>query len=392
MKVDAPDRLPEGLLAPTYGVGGLGAVLPAVLAALGTGVRTATGVDGEDARLSLGLPAVERVCLVLVDGLGHANLTERAGHAPFLRSLLGDTRVLTTVFPSTTAAALGAFGTGTAPGRTGMVGYVQRNPETGALANMVSWDGAAPPERLQRETPLFTRLTEAGTAVTTTGPARFAGSGMTSAALRGGRYVAAEGLAARVDAAVRALADPGLVYLYWGDVDKAGHHFGSESWQWGDELEALDRELARLVRSVPRGTLLVLTADHGMVDVDPALRWDVASVPALADGVHLVGGEPRAVHVYTEPDKAPDVAERWRDVLGDAALVVDRDTAIDSGLLGPAVRADVRPVIGDVVVAMRGRATVVDSRTQTPASIALVGVHGSLTEREMRVPLVVVPT
>ncbi|MGO3814343.1 MAG: alkaline phosphatase family protein, partial [Cellulosimicrobium funkei] len=355
-------------------------------------LTTATRLVSETARGALDLPRAERVCVVLVDGLGHLNLAERAGHAPFLRSLLPDARPLTSTFPSTTAAAIGAFGTGTAPGRTGMLGYTQRNPVTRGLANMVSWEGAPAPAELQREEPVLARLAGAGVAVTSTGPARFAGSGMTVAALRGGTYASAEPLAGRVDAAVRALSRPGLVYLYWGEVDKAGHHHGSASWQWGDELEALDRELARLVRSVPRGTLVLVTADHGMVDVDPALRRDVATDPALARGVELVGGEPRAVHVYTEPGQTAAVAARWRDVLGDDALVLERDEVLARGFLGPDPRPEAVASAGDVMVALRGRATVVDSRTQTPASLTLVGVHGSLTEREMRVPLLVAAT
>ncbi|MFI2703547.1 alkaline phosphatase family protein [Cellulosimicrobium composti] len=388
----AAPALPAGLLAPEHGDGGLAAVLPAAAGALGVRFTTATGVASARARTALDLPRAERVCVVLVDGLGHLNLAERAGHAPFLRSLLPDARALTSTFPSTTAAAIGAFGTGTAPGRTGMLGYTQRNPVTGGLANMVSWDGAPPPAELQREQPVLERVAAAGLAVTSTGPTRFAGSGMTLAALRGGTYAAGEGLPARVDAAVRALARPGLVYVYWGEVDKAGHHHGSASWQWGDELEALDRELARLVRSVPTGTLVLVTADHGMVDVDPALRRDVATDPVLSRGVALVGGEPRAVHVYAEPGEAEAVAERWRDALGEDALVLGRDEVLTRGLLGPDPRPDAVAAAGDVVVAMRGRATVVDSRTQTPASLALVGVHGSLTEREMRVPLLVAAT
>uniref|UniRef100_UPI000849078B alkaline phosphatase family protein n=1 Tax=Cellulosimicrobium cellulans TaxID=1710 RepID=UPI000849078B len=365
------------------------AVLPASLDALGVPVTTATGLDGAAARRDLGLPAAERVCVVLVDGLGHLNLAERAGHAPFLRSLLPDARPLTSTFPSTTAAAVGAFGTGTAPGRTGMLGYTQRNPATGELANMVSWEGALPPHEVQQEPPLLGVAADAGVAVTSTGPARFAGSGMTLAALRGGAYAGAERLGDRVDAALRALRRPGLVYLYWGEVDKAGHHHGSGSWQWGDELEALDRELARLARSLPAGTLLLVTADHGMVDVDPALRRDVATDPVLGRDVALVGGEPRAVHVYAEPGRAPDVAARWREVLGDHAVVLERDDALGRGLLGPDPRPEAVAAAGDLLVAMRGLATVVDSRTQTPASLALIGVHGSLTEREMRVPLLV---
>lgn len=388
----ATPALPAGFLAPDLGLGGLAAVLPGAAGALGVRFTTATGIGSEAARSALDLPRAERVCVVLVDGLGHVNLAERAGHAPFLRSLLPDARALTSTFPSTTAAAIGAFGTGTAPGRTGMLGYTQRNPATGGLANMVSWEGASAPAELQRETPVLERLAAADVSVTSTGPARFAGSGMTVAALRGGSYAAAEGLGARVDAAVRALSRPGLVYLYWGEVDKAGHHHGSTSWQWGDELEALDRELARLARSVPRGTLVLVTADHGMVDVDPALRRDVATDPVLARGVTLVGGEPRAVHVYTEPGETTAVASRWRDVLGDDALVLVREDVLARGLLGPDPRPEAVAAAGDVIVALRGRATVVDSRTQTPASLALVGVHGSLTEREMRVPLLVAAT
>ncbi|WP_265521397.1 alkaline phosphatase family protein [Oerskovia flava] len=381
--------LPHDLVRPRYGTDSLAGVLPGVAGALGVEHVTSTGIDAADACRDLGLPAAERVCVVLVDGLGYANLADRAGHAPFLRSLLPAARRLSTSFPSTTAAALGTFGTGTAPGRTGMLGYTQRNPATGGLANMVSWDGAPPPAELQQEPPVLRVVAGAGIAVASTGPARFAGSGMTVAALSGGTYLAAESLADRVDRTVRALRSPGLVYLYWGEVDKAGHHHGSESWQWGDELEALDRELARLARSLPTGTLLVITADHGMVDVDLAARWDVAATPELSRDVELVGGEPRAVHVYTSPGSAEAVASRWTDVLGDAAVVALRDDLVDAGRFGPGTSDRVRPTIGDVVVAMRGRATVVDTRTQTAASLTLVGVHGSLTAREMQVPLLV---
>ena len=83
------------------------------------------------------------------------------------------------------------------------------------------------------------------------------------------------------------------------------------------------------------------------------------------------------------------MADRWRDTLGAAAVVVTRDEAMSDAWFGD-VAEHVLPVIGDVVVAMTGRATVVDSRTQTPASLDLVGVHGSLTRHEMLVPCLVV--
>ncbi|MBO1750562.1 alkaline phosphatase family protein [Actinotalea sp. BY-33] len=373
-----------GLLAPDYGGLCLDGVLPAAAAAVGS-----QDEHHEAARVRLGVPRASRVCVVLVDGLGHAMLSERRGHAPFLRGRLDDARVLTAGFPSTTATSMGLFGTGCAAGRTGLVGYSVRNPDTGGLANLVAWEGAGPAESWQREPSLFAQLAASGVEVTSVGPGRFAGSGLTEAALRGARFVAAEPLADRVDATLHELTAPGLVYLYWGEVDKVGHHEGWQSRAWADELTAADRELARLARSVPRDTLILITADHGMVDVDRRALVDVATTPALAAGVEVVAGEPRATHVHTRPGAGPEVVDRWRTTLGGAAVVATRDEAIASGWFGP-VAEHVRPMIGDLVVAATGVAGIVDSRTQTPRSIALRGMHGSFTPGEMQVPLVVV--
>lgn len=375
-----------GFVAPDYGGQCLDGVLPAVCAALGVepaGNHPAAGA----ARERLGIPTARRICVVLVDGLGQQNLAERAGHAPFLRGL-GLARALTTGYPTTTATAIPLFGTGCGPGRTAMVGYTVHNPETGDAANLVSWTGVGPGDQWQREPSLFEPLVAAGIPVTSVGPSKFAGSGLTAAALRGGRFVGAESLDARVDAAVVALREPGLVYLYWGAVDKAGHRYGWRSPQWGEALGELDRELGRLARSVPRDTVVVITADHGMVDVDPAQIVDVASEPELRAGVRLVTGEPRACQVHVDGD--PDaVLARWRERLAGSALVVRRDEAIDVGWFGP-VAEHVRPVIGDLVVSATGVAGVGDTRFQTVNSLRLPGMHGSFTPWEMLVPLLVV--
>ncbi|MGY4642735.1 alkaline phosphatase family protein [Cellulomonas sp. URHB0016] len=374
------------LVAPGYSQPTLGSVLPAVAGAIGAEVVPGSAA----ARTALGLPTASRACVVLVDGLGYTNLAERAGHAPFLRGRLAGSLPLTSTYPSTTATAIGTFGLAEPPGTTGMLGYTVRVPGTGELGNLVSWTGLPSARQWQPAPTVFERLVDAGTQVTSVGPARFAGSGLTEAVLRGATYRAAESLADRVDATLDALRRPGVAYLYWGDVDKAGHRHGWGSSQWGDALADLDAELGRLARRLPRDTVLVITADHGMVDVDRARRWDAGTHPVLSTDVALVAGEPRALHVHLRAGADPGVvARRWRDVLGDAAVVMTRGEAVRTGLFG-VVASRVEPVVGDVVVAMTGRATVVDSTTQTAASLELVGVHGSLTRHEMLVPCLVV--
>ena len=322
----------------------------------------------------LGLPEARRACVVLVDGLGYAQLTERSGHFPFLRALLPDAQVIETVVPSTTAAAITSLGTGCTPGQTGMLGYTVREPGSGRLLNLIRWDqDYLPVERWQRRDTLAQQLGV---------PSRL----VNRAAFRGARDISAEDLSGRVDATIAELrtGSADVVYLYWGEIDHVGHVAGWRSWEWGEEASHTDRELRRLAEELPRGTLVVITADHGMVDVSETT--DVAQVPQLVRGVELISGEPRAMHLHTSED---GVLERWRDYLGDSAVVVPRAEAL---ALYPELDPRFERAIGDVVVFMRGRSVVVDSRTQTPGSMSLVGVHGSLTPEEMLVPVLVTVT
>jgi hypothetical protein len=368
------------LLTPSYGLDSISATLPAAAGALGIEL-TVNGITSADAVAAWGLTPSSRVVVVLMDGLGDAQLRDQAHRAPFLQSLLGDGATLRTGFPATTATSLASLGTGQSPGQTGLVGYTARSPWTGKLATLVSWTDADPPSKWQRAPHLFAELART-TAVSRVGPDRFATSGLTDAALSGGRYIGANSGADRVDATVRQLADPGLVYLYWGELDAIGHQEGWRSHSWTDALVELDRQLARLAELLPSGTQVVLIADHGMVDVTE--RVDVATTPELVDQVTLIGGEPRASHVYT--DEPEQVARRWRDYLGDRVSIWLRDQAIAEGLFGQ-VAPHVVPMIGDVVVAAHGRFAVVDSRTQSTVATKLIGNHGSLTPDEAVVPL-----
>ena len=339
----------------------LSAVLPAVSAAIGHPVATRIHHDPEALRAALGVPKADSVIVALVDGLGYWNLRMRVGHSPYLRALLRDEsndRPIATCAPSTTVAAMAAFGTGTCPGLTGMAGYTQRNTQTGELSQLIQFDNAIAPLDLQREPTVFETLRAAGVRVTSCGLPKFADSPLTKAALRGADY-------------------------------KGGHAYGWESEQWTAVFERVDEQLAQLHRLAPRGTLIVIVADHGMVGSDPDQRVDIAENPELARGVALVGGEPRSLMLYAEPDCDPnDIARRWRDRLGDAALVRTRDEAIDQGMFG-VVEPRVRPMLGDVLVSAAGRATFVDSRIQTDKATRLPGVHGSQTALEMDIPCLI---
>jgi hypothetical protein len=360
----------------------LAEVLPAVSAALGVAVRDPV----------VPLPQARSAIVVLVDGLGEELLARRSGHAPFLRNLRASsdaiTRVGTSGFPSTTATSMGMLGTGLLPGAHGLVGLDVLDPDRDVLFSELAWDPAVDPRAWQPSATVFEQVAGAGIDVVRIGPGYFDGSGLTEAALRGGRFVAAGTLESRVDAAVEAVSASGrqLVYLYWGEVDKVGHVHGCDSWQWGDELTSTDRLLGRLVERVGADTLVVVTADHGMIDVPMHQRVDVAHEPDLARAVRHVGGEPRAVHLYCVEGAAGDVLAAWRERLGGRMELLTRDDAIRAGWFGP-VDPRVLPRIGDVVGSAIGSFAVVDSRTARPEFLRLLGLHGARSAAEQLIPL-----
>lgn len=402
-----------GASGPAQVHGGLSDVLPSVARALGVHVSSGGGSAG-GARLQL--PEARTAVVVLVDGLGERLLTRRGGHAPFLRHLRSAGAVdgrgaavggavgggtagawtLAAGFPSTTATSMGTFGTGQLPGAHGMVGLDVLDPARDTLFSELAWDPEVDPRIWQPVPTVFEQVARAGMDVVRIGPGYFDGSGLTEAALRGGRFVAADALADRIDAAVTAIegtrrlggASAGcLVYLYWGDVDKAGHVYGCESWEWGEAVTLVDAGIRELVRRVGPRTLVAVTADHGMVDVPMADRVDVAGEPELAAGVRHVGGEPRALHLYCEPGAAGDVLAAWRERLAGRMEIRSRDEAVAAGWFGR-VAPFVLPRIGDVVVAAQDRFAVVDSRTARPELLRLIGLHGARTAEETHVPLI----
>ena len=172
-------------------------VLPSVAAGL--------GVPGYQDLLGLG--DADRVVVLLVDGLGE-RLLQRAGDvAPVLAAMPSAAPDLTTCFPSTTPAGLGSFGTGLPPGAHGLVGAAFRLPEDGRVLWPLGWKDEPHPVATQPEPTVLERAAAAGIAVASIGPRAFAESGLTRAALRGGRYVGADSFGERVGRAAAAVRE-----------------------------------------------------------------------------------------------------------------------------------------------------------------------------------------
>ena len=355
------------------------------LADLGESLLASLGVPG--AANALGLSGADRACLLVIDGLGWQLLKGSLDVAPFLSGLLAGGRQLSAGFPATTVTSLSSLGTGLPPGQHGLAGYQVRVPGTDRLLNGLQWDKAVDPVGWQPGPTIFERAVAAGIVAARVAQGSFARTGLSIAAMRGAEYRAANTLGALVGVTVDALAAMrrGFVQVYTGDLDSTGHACGCGSPAWRYQLAHVDKLAEQIADALPRGVPLYITADHGMVDVPPADRIDADLIPELRTGVALLGGEPRARHVYAAPGAAGDVLAAWHETLADRAWTVSREQATDEGWFGPVDRR-VADRLGDVIAAARGEAAVIASVTE-PRESALVGMHGSLSASDQRIPL-----
>ncbi|MFC6884015.1 MULTISPECIES: alkaline phosphatase family protein [Actinomadura] len=359
---------------PRYGTGALADLPGSVLAAL--------GVPGE--RDVLGLPALPRACVLIVDGLGWEQLRAHPDEAPYLNAMAGTP--LTAGFPATTVTSLGSLATGLPPGGHGLLGVQVAIPGTGRLLNCLRWqDETVDPATFQPARTVYERAAAGGVHASYVALGLYRGSGLSRATARGAAYLPANSIGQLVGRAERALreGDRSFVTVYHADLDSTGHVFGAGSADWRHQLRFVDLLAERLAAVLPPGGALYVTADHGMVD--PVERVDADEEPALREGVALLGGDARARYVYSEPGAHADVLAAWTEALGDRAWVYPRDEAVEAGWFGP-LAPGMAERIGDVIAVPHADLAIVASHRE-PWLADMVGMHGSMVPAEQLVPL-----
>jgi hypothetical protein len=340
-----------------------------------------------DAINSLQLSESRRSCLLLVDGLG-AQALQKFGSAHPVFQQVSALRELRSDFPSTTVTNLTSLGTGKSAGEHGMVGYTVRVPNSGnpgRLLNGLKWDERVDPLSWQKIPTLFQRASEHGISVTTIGEKRYQDTAFTTASLRGAKYLGANRQTEIVAQVKIALAEPAsFAYVYVNGLDAAGHKDGVGSDKWLVALEAVGELILQIVNQLPKNTQFFITADHGMVN--PEEKIILGRDNPLMNHVTLVGGEPRARHIYLEPGSETDATSLWREFLRDQVVIHTKQEAIDVGLFGEIVSDDCFARIGDLIAIPSENVLLIDP-TRSAQESAMVGHHGGLTNAEVVIPL-----
>lgn len=359
------------------------------------------------------LQGVRRVVFVVVDALGYAKLLETLDRNPQngLHALLGQGARLapvTSVFPSTTTAALTSLWCGYSPYEHGFLGYQLFLRDYGVRANMISFspvatdslgrdqliDGGLEPQNFLAKPSLARTLAPVNVPVYHLLAGAYVKSGLSRVQIRDAElqgFVNASDMWVDLREMMEQKPAPAVFAVYWSGVDSIGHLYGPSSPTLAAEIDNLaysfEREFLRVLSpAARRDTLLLLTADHGQIDTPPARAIPLRNHPELRS--HLVmdfAGESRAAYLYCRNGEMEAARAYIETRLGDRFLVLDSSAALQAGLFGSGTMAPETPYrIGDLVVIPREDYTLVDHEK----SHLLLGRHGGLTDAEMLVPLI----
>lgn len=343
------------------------------------------------------LEGARHLLLLVIDGLGWHTLREVAPQSTLAAHLLGP---LTSVFPSTTAAAIPVFLTGLAPQQHALTGWHMYCEEVDDTLVVLPLErrggGALPPDFDPRglfpAPPIYPRLPVECSVVT---PAYILNSTFNRLHSEGAAGLGYYSLSQLVDRVLGRLAAPAarqFVYAYYPGLDSCAHEHGIGSRKVARLLGEIDREFTRLLGALAGSdTLVLVTADHGFIDARRSGHVELSRHPRLAGLLaRPLCGERRLAFCYLKPGCGPAFEAYVANELADHAQARPSEALVAEGWFGlGAPAAALASRVGDYTLMMKQHCTIKDwvrgERRHT-----LIGVHGGVSPQEMTVPLVAV--
>ncbi len=386
----------RGLCPPDYAGGSSLNLLASIIRARGgrSSHRELTGLPAATLR------QYPRLALVVIDGIGERQLGRHLA-AGGGRQFWGvhPRRVITTVFPATTAAATTTLTTGASPTEHGVLGWHLHLPDLGLVSTILKATTRTGMPLAGQQFDFARYLALPSPLETTRGQRVLLSFGAIprSRFSRAGTHWTERRAFQTLTGMERCLIQfargrsAGLAYAYWPLYDTLVHEYGSHHRRARQHLETIDAALSRLTdKFAGTGTILLVTADHGLVDVPPECRVDLRSVPGFYEALAMLpSGDARQVHCFVRSAHARTFAARIRRSLGHACYCVPGAEILQSGLFGPGrPHPALASRTGDFVLLARDQYAFASPLPDERVDF-LAANHGGMSADEMLVPLYV---
>ncbi|MHA1776308.1 MAG: alkaline phosphatase family protein [Promethearchaeota archaeon] len=343
------------------------------------------------------------VVLIVIDGLGYNYLLKQDKNSNFRRYLRGS---MTSVFPSTTAAAMTSYYSGVAPLNHGVPAWFTYLREMGVVSTILLMNirGFRTPLLYNDlvatdifDFPSFAAKLPCASA--SLFPKPIFRTPYSSYAVRKSRELKyrSKNIKNFFKTMLKTLTSknsPAYLLSYWPDFDSHSHIYGIHSEKTQQQFEALDFEFGRFVDKVKEkvpAVRIILTADHGLVDTpDDRTLW-LHDYPELRSMLTLpIVGEGRVPFLYVRPRTISAFEQYMNRHFSDFGELWPLDRALKEGIFGlyePHPRFIER--VGDYLLFMKDN-YVFRERLLGESKEKMIGNHGGWSKDEMEIPLILV--
>ena len=338
----------------------------------------------------LELRPTKKIVVVMVDGLGIEQIKQRAGHAPWLNSLINKSTITHTSFPATTSVNIGSFGTGLWPGEHGLIGHLVWDRHHDEKLNLlVGWNERTNPLEWQPHQTVASQAIEAGIAAHVISAGEYKETPFTKITMKDAHFSAAESWSDRFKRAKEILAtnEPSISYLYIPELDKYGHKNGWTSSGYATMLEDLDVEIRNFVSKLPKDSGVIVTADHGMIETTKERQLVLDDYLENGSHTQFYGGDTRVGFVYLDDPSSIEKVVANLEPVSYAFDMVQTTAAIDAGWFGP-IGKEAKNRLPELLLLGKSNYTLYHSKYFKPRSFEMISHHGALSPAETRIPLI----
>ncbi len=343
----------------------------------------------------------KNIVLIIIDGLGYEYLMNYEKDRILKRNLKGR---MTSVFPSTTGAAIPTFLTGIPVQQHAITGWFVYLKELGLVSTILRFiarSGSEPlssirikPKKIFTEKSFFDKIKVKSYFIqdNTIAYSDFSLANKGKSKVLSFKPSSFNSFFSQIKKAIKSGNRRKYIYAYWSDFDSICHIYGTKSTKTNKHFSEINKKLELFIKSIEKtDTTVIVTADHGFIDTDKSRLIDLAKHPKLADAMIIpLCGERRLAYCYVSPSKTKQFEDYVRKNLKHACyLCKSRDLIKKNyfGLFEPNKKLFNR--VGDYTLIMKENYVIMDSLLGEERGFH-IGNHGGVSKEEMHVPLVII--
>lgn len=344
------------------------------------------------------LPEAQHYFLCLIDGLSDNLFLENEPNLNFLKTS-DEHKTVVSGFPSTTAASLTSLATGLDSIEHGIVGSAFCHDKKYFSPLRWSYLSKEDPSLPRAETDILIpkgtwgEMYKEGIQINAFLPLVIANSEYTKNVFSNAQIHSYEDstlLINKISQTVKTTHKT-FSYIYFGNLDYIGHIQGAGSKEWKDELFSLESIIKNISRVIPKNSVLIVTSDHGMINIENKNMTDFSQMTDLKKETYLICGDIRARHIYLKSEYKKEInLAKWHNCLGENFNIYSRNMAINNQIFGSHINPTFSERLGDLIIVSKNQYGLIDtSSLYDQYQTSWIGHHGAISDDEQRIPLLI---